>query len=251
MPGASVRAGAGALSFLTRVPIGRVITVDGSDVARGAIAFPLVGAGVGAVSGAVAVGAGHVLPPFVAAALAVALAAVLTGCMHLDALADTADAFGASGRERALEIMRDSRIGSFGATALALDLLVKVGCIAQLVDRGHALAALIAAGALSRAVSPPLAALLPYPRAGGGPGSVLAGRTPRLAAFVAAGLGAAISLLAWWGMGGVWLVVAAATVAVVLGLWYLRWLGGATGDCLGAATELAETAVLVVAAALV
>src|SRR5207244_1667498 len=170
-------------------------------VARGAVMFPLVGAGVGALSGGVALAAGQVLPSFVAAALAVAAAALVTGGMHLDALADTADALGATHREQALEIMRDSRVGSFGATALALDLLVKVGCVATLVDRGHVLAALVAAGALSRAVSPPLAAVLPYPRVGGGPGSVLTGVTSRLAATAAAALGAAIGLVGPNGVG--------------------------------------------------
>ena len=196
-----------------------------------------------------AVAAGQALPALVAAALGVAVAAVVTGAMHLDALADTADALGARRRDEALRIMRDSRIGTFGAVALGLDLLVKVGCVATLVDRGHAVAALVAAGALSRAASPPLAAVLPYPRVEGGPGSVLTGSLSRAAAAVAIALGVSISLLAWWPTG-IWLVVAAAAVAGTLGLWYRRWLGGATGDCLGAATELCETAVLVVAAAL-
>ena len=249
MPGASVRAGAGAVSFLTRVPVGRYVDVDGADVARGAAAFPLVGAGVGALTAGVALLAAQALPAFVAAGLGVAAAAVVTGAMHLDALADTADALGARGRDEALAIMRDSRIGTFGAVALALDLLLKVGCVATLVDRGHVIAVLVAAGALSRAASPPLAAVLPYPRVEGGPGSVLTGRLSGPAAAVAAALGASISLLAWWPTGA-WLVVTAAAVAVTLGLSYRRWLGGATGDCLGAATEVCETAVLVVAAAL-
>src|SRR5262245_53998147 len=244
MPGASVRAGAGALSFLTRVPVGRVIDLDGTDVARGAVAFPLGGAGVGALAGGAALLAGHVLESFVAAALGVAVAAVVTGAMHLDALADTADALGATSRDQALAIMRDSRIGSFGGVALALDLLVKVGCVAVLVDRGHAVAGLVAAGALSRATSLPLAAALPYPR---DEGRVLTGRTTWVPAVAIA---AAIAALVWWSTG-LWLILTAGVVAAVLGLWYQRWLGGATGDCLGAATELSETAVLVVAAALV
>lgn len=249
MPGASVRAGAGAVSFLTRVPVGRIVDLDGGDVARGSILFPLVGAGVGALAGGAGWLGSQVLPSFVAAALAVGMAAIVTGAMHLDALADTADALGARSRDEALEIMRDSRIGSFGAVALGLDLIVKVACVAALLDRGHVVAALVAAGALSRAISPPLAAVLPYPRAGGGPGSVLTGRMSWLAATVAAILGAAISVLAWW-PAGAWLALAAAGVAVTLALWYSRWLGGATGDCLGAATELCETLVLVVAVAL-
>jgi len=246
MPGASLRAGAGAVTFLTRVPLGRFVRVDARDVARGAVLFPVVGAGVGAIAGGIALAAAHVLPDFVAAALGIAAATAVTGALHLDALADTADAVGATGRDEALAVMRDSRIGSFGATALALDLIVKVGCVAALLGAGHALAALVAAGALSRAASLPLAAVLPYPRAEGG---VLNGRLSRLAAATAALLGAAVALLVWWS-AGVWLVLTAAAVAAGLGLWFRRWLGGATGDCLGAATELCETAVLVVAAAL-
>jgi adenosylcobinamide-GDP ribazoletransferase len=246
MPGASLRAGAGALTFLTRVPLGRYVAVDAADVARGAVAFPLVGAGVGAVAGGVALAADQALPPLVSAALAVATAALVTGAMHLDALADTADALGASTRDQALAIMRDSRIGSFGAVALALDLLVKVGCVAALVDGEHVLAALVAAGALSRATSLPLAVALPYPRAGGG---VLTGRVSPVAASAAVVLATALALLVWWSTG-LWLVVTAAAVGAVLGFWFRSWLGGATGDCLGAATELCETAVLVVAVAL-
>jgi adenosylcobinamide-GDP ribazoletransferase len=179
MPAASLRALAGAVSFLTLVPVGRIVALDGRDVARGALLFPLVGAGVGALTGAIAVALHPWLPAFTAAGVAVAVAVLSTGAMHVDALADTFDAAGGRSRERALEIMRDSRLGTFGVAALVLDLLVKVGAVSALLTRGGALPALIAAGALSRAASPPVAALLPYPRPGEGQGSVLAG-TPRL-----------------------------------------------------------------------
>ena len=244
MPAASVRAAAGAVSFLTRVPVGGVVEAD--DVARGAALFPVVGAGVGALAGGLAALLHPTLSPFVAAVAAVALAALVSGAMHLDALADTADALGARSRESALEIMRDSRIGSFGATALVLDLLLKVGAVATVAARGDAVVALVVAGALSRAVSPLLATFLPYPRAEGGPGSVLSGRTSRIAAAVAVTLAVAAAVV----LRQAWLVVPAAGVALVLSIFYRRWLGGATGDCLGAATELSETLVLVVAAAL-
>src|ERR671930_70435 len=122
MPAASVRAAASAVMFLTRVPLGRRVAVDAADVARGALLFPVVGAGVGALSGGVAVLAHPRLPALAAAALSIAVSVVVTGAMHVDALADTADAVGAPTRERALQIMRDSRIGAFGATALVLDL---------------------------------------------------------------------------------------------------------------------------------
>ena len=128
----------------------------------------------------------------------------------------------------------------------ASDLLLKVGCVATLLSADKALAALVAGGALSRASSLPLAAALPYPRAEGG---LLTGRMSPVAAIAAAVLAVAIALLVWWSTG-IWLVVTAAVLAALLGLWFRHWLGGATGDCLGAATELCETAVLVVAAAL-
>src|SRR5215218_3234121 len=155
MPGASVRAAAGAVTFLTRVPIGRVLALEGADVARGTLLFPLVGAGIGALAGAVAL---VPLPPFPAAGLAVAAAVLLTGAMHVDALGDVFDAAGVASRERALEIMRDPRLGTFGTTAIVLDLIVKVAAVTVLIDRGGALAALVAAGAVSRAVPAQLAA---------------------------------------------------------------------------------------------
>jgi adenosylcobinamide-GDP ribazoletransferase len=248
MPGASGRAVSGAVSFLTRVPVGRVVAVDADDVARGVVLFPVVGAGVGTVTGAIAVGLHPWLPAFTAAGVALAAAVLLTGALHVDALADMCDAAGGSTRERALEIMRDSRIGAFGASALALDLLLKVGAIAALLVRGGALSALIAAGALSRAASPPLAALLPYPRPGPATGGVLTGAS-RLGTAASVLLAVAIAALAV-GSDVIWLATATAVVTVVLGLVYRAWLGGATGDCLGAVTELSETTVLIIAAGL-
>ena len=109
-------AAAAALAFLTRIPVRRALGAD--DVARGAVLFPLVGAGVGALSGVAALLLYPSVPALAAAGVAVAVELVVTGAMHADALADTADAAGAQTRERALEIMRDSRIGSFGAAAL-------------------------------------------------------------------------------------------------------------------------------------
>jgi adenosylcobinamide-GDP ribazoletransferase len=249
MPAASVRAAAAAVTFLTRVPLGRRVVVDAADVARGAVLFPLVGAGVGALCGGVAVLLHPTLPAFVAAGIGVSVAVVVTGAIHVDALADIADAAGVATRERALEVMRDSRVGAFGAAAIALDLLVKIGAVAALLDSGDAFASLVAAGALSRAAPMPLAVLLPYPRAGGGPGSVLSGRISRAAAAIAVLLAVGIAILAAGALGAL-LAVAAGAIALVLGLVYRRWLGGATGDALGAVAEMAETAVLVVAVGL-
>jgi adenosylcobinamide-GDP ribazoletransferase len=249
MLAASARAAAGAFTFLTRVPLARLVLLDGDDVARGSILFPVVGAGVGAAGGGVALLVDQWLPSFTTAALACTVTVLLTGALHVDALADTADALGAPTRERALEVMRDSRIGSFGATAIALDLLLKVSAVAALVGRGGVLGAFVAAGALSRSAAPLLAARLPYPRAVGGTGSVLTGRVTTATAVVVCVIGLALTVVAVgadaWPLAGT-----AAIATVALAIWYRAWLGGATGDCLGATTEVIETAVLVVAAAL-
>jgi adenosylcobinamide-GDP ribazoletransferase len=231
------------------VPVGRVISLDERDVARGALLFPAVGAGIGAAAGAVAELLYPRLPAFPAAGVAIAAAVLLTGALHLDALADTFDATGATTRERALEIMRDSRLGAYGATAIALDLIVKVGAVAALLARSDALPALVAAGALSRAVAPPLASVLPYARAEGGPGSVLTGRVSKSAAAGAVAIGCGLAVAVAGSDGAIFAGVAAVTVVATGAVWW-RWLGGATGDCLGATTELCETVVLLVAVGL-
>jgi adenosylcobinamide-GDP ribazoletransferase len=246
---APARAAVGAVTFLTRVPIGRRVAIDETDVGHGALLFPLVGACIGAAVGGAALLAHAALPPLVAAALAVALGALLTGGLHLDALADVADALGTRTREQALEVMRDPRIGAYGTTALALDLIVKVGALAALLDHGDVVLKLLAAGALSRATAPPLAAALPYARAKIGTGSVLHGRVgaaPVVASSTLAGAAAVLLL----GTTGAAMVASTVILAAALAAWYRYWLGGTTGDALGAAIELTETVTLLVAVAL-
>src|SRR4051794_38981352 len=120
-----LRGAVAAVAFLTRIPVGRAVVLDAADVARGGSLFPLVGAGIGAATGGVAYALADPLTPLLAALLGLSAAAVLTGVLHLDALADAADALGATTRERALEIMRDHSIGAYGGVALVLDLGLK------------------------------------------------------------------------------------------------------------------------------
>jgi adenosylcobinamide-GDP ribazoletransferase len=249
MPAARGRAAAAAVSFLTRIPLGRRIPVEAADVARGAVLFPVVGAGIGVVAGLVAAGLEGPLPPLVAGGLAVAVALLLTGALHLDALADTADALGADRRERALEIMRDPRIGSFGVAAVAIALLVEAAAVGALADAGDAVTGFTVAGALSRAVAAPLAVALPYARANGGTGSVLSDRISAVSSGVACGLALLIAVLLL-GWDGLLVAGVAAAVAVACGIGSRMWLGGVTGDTLGATVQLAEIAVLVVLLAL-
>jgi adenosylcobinamide-GDP ribazoletransferase len=233
-----------AVAFLTRVPVGRLAELDGRDVARGAAFFPLVGAGVGALAGLVADELAGDVPALAAAGVALLLVALLTGAMHLDALADAADALGGATRERRLEIMRDHAIGSFGAVALVLVLVVEASALAALAVNGRATAAFAAAGACSRWASLPLAAALPPARADG-QGRALASGGGWMAAVLGLALAAALAV-ATVGTDAAAALGAAAATALLLGLWFHRSLGGVTGDALGATTELAQAAVLVV-----
>jgi len=244
-----LRAAAAALAFLTRIPVGRWLDLDGHDVARAGLVFPLVGAGVGAtVGGSAAALAGPLSPPL-AAAIALAAGTVVTGALHLDGLADTADALGTHSRQRALEIMRDHAVGPYGVVALVLDFLVKAAALAVLARHGHAAQFAVAAGALSRSAPVALSAMLPYARSTEGAAASLA-RAKWWRAVVAAIIGLGIAVVAARGDG---LFVAACAGVLVLLLYgaLRRWLGGVTGDTLGATVELSEATVLVVAVALV
>lgn len=244
------RAFVAAIAFLTRLPVDRLSKTNESDLRRAGTAFPVVGAGIGAATGAVACGLARAIPPFAAAGIAVAVAVVLTGALHLDGLADAADGLGASSRERALSVMRDHALGTYGAAALALDLLLKAAALAALAPGANVVAAAAAAGALSRAAPVATAALLPYARPAGGTG-LLVTSTSRARALmtllVAVAVAFGVGLTGW---DGALLAAVAAAVTIGLALLWRRWLGGVTGDTLGATVEAVEVASLLAAAAL-
>jgi adenosylcobinamide-GDP ribazoletransferase len=243
----TARAAAGALTFLTRARAGRRLTLDAADVAAGTVFFPLVGAVVGATTATALVLLDGPLSTLLAAALALAAGTLLTGAMHLDALADTADSLGAATRESALEIMRDHATGTYGTAAIALDLLIKAAALAELAA-GDGWRGVIAAAALARAVPLPLAATLPYARTGEtGAGSVLTDRLTRRRAAAGIAIAGAIATLLL-GVEALPLLAIAAATTLVLFRSFRRRLGGVTGDTLGASVELSETLTLVVAA---
>jgi len=243
MPAAELRGFAAAIAFLTRVPVGRWVTLDAADVARGGALFPIVGAGIGTVVGGIAQGLADSLTAPVAALLGLAAGAALTGVLHLDGLADTADAFGATTRERALEIMRDHAVGAYGTVAVVLDLGLKAAALAVLASRHDALRYAVCATAAARAVPVVLSAAVPYARASGTGGAMQTTGLPRVVVAVAIAVALAILLHA-----PIVLAAAAGTVLIV-GPAARRALGGVTGDVLGAAAELCEVSALVVAIA--
>jgi adenosylcobinamide-GDP ribazoletransferase len=236
-----LRPPAAAVSFLTRVPLGR-LQLGASDVARGALFFPLVGAAIGALIGLLAQGLEGILTAFLAAGIAVAFEALLTGAIHLDALADAADGLGAPSRDRALEVMRDPSLGAFGVLALVVDVLLKVGAIASLAAAGSPVPPVLAAFTLGRGAPLALGLLLPYARTGLGSGRALTDGPvwARVGGLLLAAATAGVAV----GWSAVILGAAAAGVlALVGGVAWMR-LGGVTGDVLGAGAELATMAAL-------
>lgn len=225
-----------AFGLLSRIPVPGHAPAG----ARGAWAWPLVGVAVGLVAGACAwavSGAG----PGVAAAVALAVQAVLTGAMHEDGLADCADGFwGGPTRDRRLEIMKDSRVGSYGVLALVLVGLAGWSAVAQ-ADRVVAL--LAAAGALSRAPMAVLMAALPNAREGGL--SRLVGRPSGAVAGTGVALAVAVAV-ALCGPAALRAALAVGVAALAVGLVAKRKIGGQTGDVLGAAQQLGFVAAVAV-----
>ncbi|MDZ7747720.1 MAG: adenosylcobinamide-GDP ribazoletransferase [Halofilum sp. (in: g-proteobacteria)] len=201
---------------------------------------PVVGAAVGAV-GALAWWAGAALAdPLSGAVAAVAATALVTGAFHEDGLADTFDGLGGSAqREGALAIMRDSRLGTYGALALMLVVLARVAALASL--GALAPAALIGAHALARLAALPLIRWLPYARGDDGTGKPFAGGVTLPGLAAASAFTALLGALLWgWQLPAA--ALAAGAVVALLAAWFRRRLGGITGDTLGAATQLAELA---------
>ena len=240
-----------ALQFLTRLPV-RLARFEPAWLNDCVRHFPLVGVVVGAAGAAVLVSASQCWPAWVAAVLALATTVALTGGFHEDGLADTFDALGGVvPRDKALAIMKDSRIGSYGALALGLSLLLRAALLAVLATRpmAGAVAALLASHALARAAAVGVIASLPY-----GGDAEHAKAKPLALAVAPRNLGIA---LAWCALLAVSLGVAgvppqrlalaglgALLVALAMRQWLQRRLGGYTGDGLGATEQLAEIAVL-------
>jgi len=226
-----------AISLLTRIPVGRLQPRDAADLAGAAPWFPLVGLVVGGVCAAVRVAAGAILPRAAATVVALAAAVLLTGALHEDGLADTADALGAGGeRARRLEVLRDPRIGAFGALALALSLLFSYGALAPMAPERFARAVLVA-HCLARFSAVLQSRLLRAARPDGS-GVLLRASTPALALAGALALAAALEIgspsAGAVAVGAAVLLTACGSVAV------RRAFGGSTGDTFGAVAKLVE-----------
>ncbi|MFW2588078.1 adenosylcobinamide-GDP ribazoletransferase [Sagittula sp. SSi028] len=228
-----------AVMFLTRLPVGR-LSDPVPDLAQVRWAFPLVGLIVGAmVAGGWVVLGALGFAPLLAAALALAAQVMITGALHFDGLADTADGLG-GGRDRAhvLQIMRDSRLGSYGAVALGLCALIWVLALA---DTAHGGLALISVAVASRLAMLVVLVELPAAREDGLGQSAGGSRRPYL-------LGAVLSvaLMSCFGWLGLAAALAMGTVSLFVARRARRRIGGQTGDICGATQLLSETAGLAI-----
>lgn len=244
-----------AVRFLTRVPIPDRLVPQGDDPAgllRAAVVyFPAVGALIGLVTAGVIAAAGWLWPVWLAVFLGLAFEAVLTGAFHEDAVADFCDAFGGGWtRDDVLRILRDSRVGSFGALGLTLAVLLRAGGLAAL-DPGVLVAATVASATLGRwVILLVMATLAPVPGRDGlardvgqqlTAGEVLFGSLLTIPGAVV------------WAVTDPSRVLAAVVVlplfAAAFVLYVRRRLGGVTGDCLGCACYVGQVLVLLAATA--
>ena len=235
-----------AAAFLTRLPLPLAHPPGPGRLAQASWAFPIVGLAVG-ITGGLVYGAAYWLglPPLLAAIFAIAGQIMLTGALHEDAAADVADGLGGgTTRERKLDLMRDSRIGTFGALALISVFTARVVAISALAEAELVIAALVAAGAASRATMVAVMAMVAPARSDGL--GAQAGRPHTGTVAAALIIAIVVSLLALGTVAGTAGLAGAAIAAS--GLAWIAWrqIGGQTGDVLGACQQAAEVLCLAV-----
>jgi adenosylcobinamide-GDP ribazoletransferase len=236
-----------SILFLTRLPFARATPITGADIARAAWAFPIAGIVVGLI-GAIVYALAHKagLPPWPAASLTVAATLAATGCLHEDGLADTADGFGGGAtRERKLDIMRDSRIGTYGVCALIMSILLRASALASLADPALVMTALLAAHGAARATLPVFMYLVPPARSDGL--SFHAGRPPHERVITAGVLGILILGICLGPALGIVALIFLIVVIAVMAWLSVDQIDGQTGDVLGAVEQVSEIVILLVA----
>ncbi len=231
-----------ALQFLTALPTRLADPPDATTTGRSLPYYPLVGLAIGALLAGLAwllSGA----PALVAAALLLVAWVAVTGALHLDGLADSADAWlgGLGERERTLAIMKDPYCGPAGVVTLVLALLIKFATLAYLIPNDNC-EILVVTPVLGRTALVLLFLTTPYVRPHG-LGSLLANHLPRRACVLAVIL-TLVAIPAFIGLAALWLVAALAGVFLVLRRLMQRRLGGTSGDTAGALVEITETAIL-------
>lgn len=234
-----------ALQFLTRIPI-RLRSEP--QLERTVAWFPLAGSLIGSAVGGVAAGLWHITPPLVAGSAAVVVGLLVTGAFHEDGLGDVADAFGGGWTlERRLEILKDSRHGTYGVAAICGSIVVRSFALGSLPGPWAMFTAAVSAHTLARAAALGVMATVPVVRHEG------LGRTygrstsiVRATGGVISGVAVAAALTRWVALP---LTTAAAVAALATAWLSLRKIGGISGDVLGAVEQVVECLVLITATA--
>jgi len=238
-----------AISFLTIIPVGKELEGESKrEISRSMAWFPLVGLIPGALGFAIASLSPRPLPASVAAFLALLAGVVITGGLHLDGLADWADGLAGRSPEEILRIMKDTQVGAFGVSALALLLLGKYAAMLSIITSRHGLMVLLLAPVLARWTLTLVAGTSPYPRVEGGTGRAFVGQGGWKTIIQATAAMILVVLLAGDLKAGVYALIAGGA-ALLIRRHSMRRVAGVTGDILGATCEIVELAVLLAAAA--
>ncbi len=237
-----------ALMFYTRIPCPKWVRHDDDMIQRSTIYFPIIGYIVGALSAIILLAFQYIFPPLLAVIFSVVASVLATGAFHEDGFADMCDGFGGGWtKEKILSIMKDSRLGTFGMTGLVLLLSTKiytVYCLVIVLDKTSILLTLISAHAISRSIAASTIFTHPYARE-----SLDSKAKPvskginvsQLLLVIVGGL-FPLSILyiispSYWLTG---IPVILYVVKIFLTRFYVKWIGGYTGDCLGATQQIAE-----------
>ncbi len=231
-----------AVTFLTRLPLPVSGDATADDLRASMGWYPLIGLGLGALGWGIFALTRLLLPELVAAALVIILLEVFTGALHLDGLMDTCDGLGSGqSRERALEIMKDSRVGAMGVFAAIAVMLLKVVALAALTPKG-ALPVLIIGWSAARMLPILDVTLFPYARETGTVAAFARGKSP--AALVAAAICTLLIVLIAGYLPGLLLALLAVLITLLVQMHIAFKLRGLTGDVYGLGIELAETLAL-------
>lgn len=238
-----------ALQFLTQLPVRIDPQPSNQIIGRSLLYYPLVGL----IIGALLAGLGWLLnsaPALITAALLVTAWVILTGGLHLDGLADCADAWigGMGDAEKTLAIMKDPACGPAGVAAILLIILLKLTALHALITTDHWIALFVAA-IIGRTLLPVLLLTTPYVRRNG-LGYILSACQPKRLSIIVVAATTIFILLATK-LYGLWLIISASALFLVLRHLMIRRIGGTTGDTAGALVEVTETTVLLTAALIV
>jgi len=238
------------VQFMTRLPVNLSLPCESRNFKRGASMLPLVGLIIGGLQWVVFFLAVKALPLKAAAALVVLLGVLLTGALHIDGLGDTCDGFYAfKGREKIIEIMKDSRIGTYACLAIVFDILLKYSGITSLPSLNKGMI-IIAVPVISRAAQVFLFSIGNTAKSTGS-GNLFIGNVGKSEALIALAMAMLITAPLLGIKVASLLFIAAVAVTLSFNYYCVKKIGGLTGDTLGANNELVEIVVLLMYLAII